>query len=165
VSDLLKDAEKAVSAVSAASSVASTTESVVGGAVKLVAGAAGGVLTGLMPYLLGLMGAAIIGLAATVSFDHYVTIPHWKAQDAIDKAAAAAANVATQEADQNLDNLRNVVTDDNRKMEAIAHSCMEQDQSAVTAGIRAVTVLPPPPAGQSAAVVGPYWTLMLTEPK
>jgi hypothetical protein len=154
VADILKDAESAVSAVS-------TVESVAGGAAKLVGGAASGLLAGFMPYILGILGAVIVGLVATVFYDHYVTIPHWKAQDAIDVAAVATANAATAEANNNLEGLRNVVTDDNRKLEALAHSCLVEDQAAVTAGVRAVAALAPPPPGLAAADVMSYWNDLL----
>ncbi len=157
MTNLVKDAETAVSAVVNMQGAAAAVEAAAGVAGKAVGAVAGGLLAGFMPYILGVLGALLLGLAAVVFWDRYVEIPHLRAQAAIDAAALRAANDQTAAANNTIDLLRAAVSGQNERIAELQESAGAAAQLAAAAGrLGALKPLPPPPAQLSAAGVNAY---------
>jgi hypothetical protein len=164
MTDLVQGAEKVVGA-STASGVATVVEDVTGGAAKLAFGAVGGLLTGAVPYVCGVLGVAILGLGATVFWDRHVTIPRLLAQDAIDKGAVASANAATTECNASQDALRITVQQQNQQIAALqAHADTAAQKAEAAAASVILKPLPAPPVDKSAAAVNAYLRSLRVSP-
>lgn len=168
MTDVIQAAGKAVSAVSSVTHAVGTVESVAGDAAKLAGTsvgdvakvattAVGGLLTGLMPYVLGSLGAVILGLGGTVFWDHRVTIPQLRANLKAASADISVANGQTAACNLSQDNLRSQVDQQNQQIAALQAQAAASAQRANTAAAAvAARPLAPPPADQSAAAVNAY---------
>ncbi len=165
MTNIVQDVAAVASVATKAGSAASVVSDVASVAEKAVSTVAGGVVTGFLPYILGIFGAVILGLAATVFWQSYITIPALRAQDAIDRGATAQANAATAECNASQEALRTKVDDQNAKIDGLKATADAADQRAAAAGAAAIwKPLPAPPADKSAAAVNAYLHSLRTSP-
>lgn len=165
MANLLQNVEAVASVATRASDAVSVVGDAASVAEKAVTTVAGGVLTGFTPYILGVFGAVILCLTATVFWQNYITIPHLKAQDAIDRGATAEANAATAQCNASQDALRATVDQQNQKIAGMQQAATAAAANAASAGkVAAMKPLPPPPADKSAAAVNAYLHSLRSSP-
>lgn len=148
MSDAIQDVEKVASA-----------------ATGVVSTAAGGILTGVIPYLMGALALLIFGLAGAVAFDHYVIIPHYEAQAKIATADLQTANAATAESNASQAALRNTVQQQNQQIVQLTARATAAETAAQKIGSAvARKPLRPPPTLKSADAVNAYLQSLRTAP-
>jgi hypothetical protein len=149
--------------VSVATGAATAVEDVAGGAVKLATGAVSGILTGFLPYILGICGTVMAGLSIALFWAYNVTIPGLKADAATARANEATANSQTIIANNSVKGLQTALDDANGKLERLAQQCRADDAYADLAAdtVRAIAI----PAGHSADTVNQFSALVFAKVK